>query len=128
MSAVSVELAAARAVRVRAVGLAFVVVLAVSVGLSSIVIGSILSTALLIGPPAAAFKVTCRLSSAIGVAIALGVGATLAGIVLAYDSYDWSASHRALPVSFFVVAAVVVEFALASALARRAARRARAGE
>ena len=60
LSSVSTELAAARGVRVRVVGLLFMVTLAVSVGLSAIVIGSILSTALLIGPPASALKVVNR--------------------------------------------------------------------
>ena len=49
----------------------------------------------------------------------VGVLATLLGIVLAYDSYYWTSSRRALPVSFFVVVVVVVEFALASLVQRR---------
>ncbi len=91
----------------RVVGLVFMVTLAVSVGLSAIVIGSILSTALLIGPPASALKVVDRFWRGAAIAAALGVGATWAGIVVAYDSYDWIPSHRALPVSFCVVACVV---------------------
>jgi zinc/manganese transport system permease protein len=118
LSSLSVELAAARAT--------FVVLLAVSVGLSSIVIGSILSTALLIGPPASALKVVSRLGSAFVLAAVAGVAATLAGVVLAYDSYYWFASHRGLPVSFFVVVLVVAEFVVASVAQRvrrqRAAR------
>ncbi|MFI5035900.1 MAG: metal ABC transporter permease [Acidimicrobiales bacterium] len=121
LSSLSVELAAARAVRVRLVSLTFVTVLAVSVGLTSIVIGSILSTALLIGPPASALKVVNRLSRAFALAAAAGVAATAVGVVLAYDSFYWFASHRGLPVSFFVVSLVVVEFAAAS-LVRRARR------
>lgn len=118
LSSLSSELAAARGVRLRAVGLTFMVILAVSVGLSSIIIGSILSTALLIGPPASALKVAQRFGAGLLAAMALGVGATLLGIVLAYDSYYWSSSHRGLPVSFFVVCVVVVEFMLASATQR----------
>ncbi len=123
LSSLSVELAAARSIRVRAVGFAFVTVLAISVGLSSIVIGSILSTALLIGPPASALKVADRLGRAMVVAACAGVAATLAGIVLAYDSYYWFASRRGLPVSFFVVLLVVVEFVVASVIQRRRERR-----
>ncbi len=56
----------------------------------------------------------------------LGVGATWAGIVFAYDSYYWIPSHRGLPVSFFVVFFVVAEFALLSVVQRlRRGRRAR---
>lgn len=118
LSSLSVELAAARGVRLRTIGIVFMVVLAVSVGLSAIVIGSILSTALLIGPPASALKLTNRFGAGLAVAVALGVVATWAGIVLAYDSYYWSSSRLGLPVSFFVVVVVVFEFALSS-VARR---------
>lgn len=114
LSSLSVELASARSVRVRAVGFVFVTVLAVSVGLSSIVIGSILSTALLIGPPASALRVADRLACAFVLAAIAGVAATVAGVVLAYDSYYWFASHRGLPVSLFVVVVVVLEFAAAT--------------
>jgi zinc/manganese transport system permease protein len=118
LSSLSGDLAAARGVRLRAVGLTFMVILAVSVGLSSIIIGSILSTALLIGPPASALKLAQRFGAGLIAAMALGVAATLLGIVLAYDSYYWSSSHRSLPVSFFVVCVVVVEFVLASSMQR----------
>jgi zinc/manganese transport system permease protein len=52
----------------------------------------------------------------VGVALAIGLGlvATVLGIVLAYDSYYWTSSHRGLPVSFFVVVLVVAEFVLSS--------------
>lgn len=118
LSSVSTELAFAKGVRLRAVGFVFMVVLAVSVGLSAIVIGSILSTALLIGPPASALKVVGRFGVGVAVAMALGVGATVLGVVLAYDSFYWFPSHRGLPVSFFVVVVVVVEFGVASVLQR----------
>ena len=104
----------------RAVGFAFVTVLAVSVGLSSIVIGSILSTALLIGPPASALKVADRLGRAMRRRRVRRRRGHVAGVVLAYDSYYWFASHRGLPVSFFVVVFVVVEFVVASVIQRRA--------
>ena len=58
LSSVSPDLASARGIGLRTVGLLFMLALAVSVGLSSIAIGSILSTALLIGPPATALRVT----------------------------------------------------------------------
>jgi zinc/manganese transport system permease protein len=123
LSSISPELAAARGVRVRVVSLVFIVVLAVSVGLSAIVIGSILSTALLIGPPASALKVARRFANAVALSVVLGVVATSLGIVLSYDSYYWFASHRGLPVSFCVVAVVVVQFALASAAQHLVSRR-----
>lgn len=109
LSAISTDLAAARGIRVRAVGLVFMVALAVAVGLSSLAIGSILSTALLIGPAATALRLTRRLDVALAVSSAVGVVATWLGVLLSYDSYYWGSSHQDWPVSFFVV---VVVFAL----------------
>ncbi len=78
LSSVSPDLAAARGIRVRLIGVLFMLTLAVSVGLSSIAIGSILSTALLIGPAAAALRVTTNLRAACG-RHTLGRGGHLAG-------------------------------------------------
>jgi len=114
--------------RVRVVGLLFMVTLAVSVGLSAIVIGSILSTALLIGPPASALKVGQSILVRRGHRRGTRIGATWAGIVFAYDSYYWIPSHRGLPVSFFVVAFVVVEFAFFSVVHRRPSGSPRVGD
>lgn len=104
LCSLSPDLASARGIRVRAVGLAFMLTMAVAVGLSSIAIGSILSTALLIGPAATALRVTRSLARSIVLAVAVGVAATWLGIVLAYDSSYWDPSTQGLPVSFFIVA------------------------
>ncbi len=104
LGSLSPELASARGVRTRWVGLAFMATMAVAVGLSSIAIGSILSTALLIGPAATALRLTRSLASSIALACVLGVSTTLLGILLAYDSSYWDASSQGLPVSFFIVA------------------------
>jgi zinc/manganese transport system permease protein len=106
LDTVSPDIAAARGVPVRLVGLAYMLALAVSVGLSSLTIGAILSTALLIGPAAAALRLTKTVGRAVAAACAIGVAATWAGILLAYDSYYWGSSHEGLPVSFFVVAVI----------------------
>ena len=89
--------------------------LAVSVGLSSLAIGAILSTALLIGPAAAALRLTKRVAWALVVACLIGVAATWLGVLLAYDSYYWGSSHQGLPVSFFIVAVIFAAY-LASGL------------
>ena len=112
---VSPDIAAARGVPVRLVGLAYMLALAVSVGLSSLAIGAILSTALLIGPAATALRVTRRVATALGLACLFGVAATWIGILLAYDSYYWGTSREGLPVSFFIVAVVFLGY-LASGL------------
>jgi zinc/manganese transport system permease protein len=122
LSAINPDMAAARGVRVRLVGVGFLVSLAVAVALSSIAIGAILSTALLIGPPATAIRLTRRIASSIVVACALGVGSTWVGVLLAYDSYYWGSSHNAYPVSFFIVAVTFVLY-LASGLVGRHGRK-----
>ena len=123
LTSVSPDAARARGVAVRRVALAYTLLMAVTVGLSAIVIGSVLSTALLIGPPAAALRLGRRLGASLVMAVALGAGAVVAGVVASYDSYYWWPSHRALPVSFCVVTMVVVELIVTSALARRAGAR-----
>ncbi|MGB9182595.1 MAG: metal ABC transporter permease [Solirubrobacteraceae bacterium] len=115
LASASPDIAAARGIPVRLVGIGFMAALAVAVGLSSIVIGAILSTALLIGPAATALRLTNRIGSALVLAAAIGVGATWLGVLLAYDSADWSASHNGFPVSSFIVALTFLAY-LASGL------------
>jgi zinc/manganese transport system permease protein len=110
LSSISPDLAAARGIRVRVVGVLFMLTLAVAVGLSSIAIGSVLSTALLIGPAATALRVTRNLRAALVVASVLGVVATWLGVVLAYDSFYWFPSSQGLPVSFFIVALIFLGY------------------
>lgn len=128
LSTVSTDIAAARGARVRATGLLFMLALAVSVGLSSLAIGTILSTALLIGPPAAALRLTSSVGRALLVASLIGVAATWLGVLLAYDSYYWGSSHQALPVSFFIVALVFAAYLLSGLRVSARARPAVAGE
>jgi zinc/manganese transport system permease protein len=125
LATVSPDIAAARGVPVRLVGLAYMLALAVAVGLSSLTVGAILSTALLIGPAATALRLTRRMGRALILACVTGVAATWVGILLAYDSYYWGSAHQALPVSFFIVAVVFATFLLTGLPARRAAARPR---
>ncbi len=110
LATVSPDIAAARGIPVRIVGLTYMLALAVSVGLSSLAIGAILSTALLIGPAAAALRLTKRVAWAVAAACLIGVLTTWIGVLLAYDSYYWGSSHQALPVSFFIVAIIFVTY------------------
>jgi zinc/manganese transport system permease protein len=121
LTTVSADVAAARGVPVRLVGLLYMAALAVSVGLSSLAVGAILSTALLIGPAATAVRLTRRLSGALIAACLLGVAATWLGVLLAYDSYYWDSSHQSLPVSFFVVALIFTGYLASGLAARRSA-------
>jgi zinc/manganese transport system permease protein len=118
LSSVSTEAASARGVPLRLIGALFMVALALAVGLSALAIGAILSTALLIGPAASAVRLTRRVGTATVAAVALGIGTTWAGIVMSYDSYYWTSSHKAFPVSFCIVALVLVVY-LGSGLVAR---------
>ena len=60
LSSVSAEMAAARGIPVRLVGALYLVALALAVALAAITIGTILSTALLVGPAASALRLTKR--------------------------------------------------------------------
>ena len=116
------ELAAARGIPVRLVGCVYLLALSLAVALCALTIGSILSTALLIGPAAAALRVSRRPARTIAAAAGLALAAAWLGVLLAYDSYDWPPHHQGWPVSFFVVALVLVIF-LGSGAVRWVARR-----
>jgi zinc/manganese transport system permease protein len=121
LTSVAPELAAARGIPVRMVGVLYLATLAVCVALAAVTIGTILSTAVLIGPAATALRLTRRPGRAMALAAAIGIGSIWLGIVLAYDSFDWPPAGHAWPVSFFVVTAIVVCYLLAGA-SRRAGR------
>jgi zinc/manganese transport system permease protein len=110
LSSLSPELAATRGVPVRLVAIGYLIALAVAVSLSAVTIGAILSTALLIGPAATALRLTKRAALAMVIAAAIGVATTWLGILLAYDSYDWSPKHQGWPVSFFVVTLIFASY------------------
>ncbi len=112
LSTVSPEMAAARGIPVRAVGAIYLLALALATALAAITIGTILSTALLIGPAATALRLTERPVRAMLAAAGIGSGATWLGIVLAYDSYHWPPYEHGWPVSFFVVALIFTLYLL----------------
>jgi zinc/manganese transport system permease protein len=117
LSSLSSDLAAARGVPVRALGIAYLVIMAVAVSLAAETIGAILATALVVGPPATALRLTKRPGGALVVAGLIGVAAVWLGIVLAYDSYYWPPAGHGWPVSFFVVALVFLFYLVAGAVA-----------
>jgi zinc/manganese transport system permease protein len=128
LSAVSQDIASARGVPVRLVGILYLASMAVAVSLACVTIGAILSTAVLVGPPAAALRLTRRPGAAIAWAAAIGLAVTWLGILLAYDSYYWPPAGRGgWPVSFFVVTLVLLAYLLADLRARLTTRRAGAG-
>jgi zinc/manganese transport system permease protein len=110
LATVSPEMAAARGIPVRLVGALYLLALALATALAAITIGTILSTALLIGPAAAALRLTHRPLRAMLTAMAIGIGAVWLGILLAYDSYHWPPHEHGWPVSFFIVALVFLGY------------------
>lgn len=120
LTSLSSELAAARGARVRLAGVAYLVALAISVSLSSIAIGAVLSTALLIGPAATALRLARTPVRATVLAAVIGMLSVWLGILLAYDSYYWPPHGHTWPVSFFVVVLIVAGYLLSFARRRRA--------
>jgi zinc/manganese transport system permease protein len=123
LATVSPEMAAARGIRVRLVGVLYLLALALAAALAAITIGSILGTALLVGPAASALRMTKRPLIAMFTAAGIGIGAMWLGIVLAYDSYEWPPAGHGWPISFFVVTLVFLLYLLSGLPARRHRRR-----
>ena len=113
LGSASPDLAFARGIPVRATGALCLVAIALAVSLSALTIGAILSTALLVGPAATALRLTSKPGLAVLWSAVIGVAATWLGVLLAYDSYNWPPAHHGWPVSFFVVALVVLFYLLA---------------
>ncbi len=122
LATVSPEMAAARGIPVRLVGVLYLLALALAAALAAITIGSILGTALLVGPAASALRLTKRPLVAMLTAAGIGTCAMWLGIVLAYDSYEWPPAGHGWPISFFVVTLVFVLYLL-SGLPGRGHRR-----
>lgn len=122
---VSPDLAVARGIPARLVGFVYLLAVAVAVALAALTIGAILSTTLVVGPAAAALRLTRRPGRAIALAGAIGLASTWLGLLLSWDSYYWPPLRHGWPASFFIVSLVLVSYILAGALGR--ARRERRG-
>jgi zinc/manganese transport system permease protein len=123
LSSLDPDLAAVRGVPVRLIGLLHLTVVALAVALSAITVGAILATALLIGPAAIALYLAKRPGLAILLAAAIGVGTTWGGILVAYDSYQWTGGNG-WPVSFCIVALIFLTYLAVVLAGVREARRA----
>jgi zinc/manganese transport system permease protein len=123
LSSASTDLAEVRGVHVRIAGALCLVAIALAVALSAMTIGAILSTALLVGPAAAALRLTSRPGLVMMWSAVIGVGATWLGVLLAFDSYYWSSARRGWPVSFFVVTLILIFYLLAQWLGGRNGKR-----
>jgi len=119
LATVSPEMAAARGIPVRLVGALYLLALALAAALAAITIGSLLGTALLVGPAASALRLTKRPLPAMLTAACIGIGAMWLGALLAYDSYEWPPAGHGWPVSFFVVTLVFIAYLAAGLPERR---------
>lgn len=90
------ELAEAKGVPVRAIGILFLAIVAVAVAECAQIVGVLLVFALMVGPPAAAARLTRGPVAGIALAAGLAVAQSWLGIALAYWT-DW-------PTSFWITA------------------------
>lgn len=111
-ASVDPAVAEARGVPVRALGLAFVVLLALTITMAVQVVGTLLLFALVVTPAATALRITARPGRVALIAVALALAAVWGGLVLA--------AMVDLPPSFFVVSlAVLAWLAVLATVGRR---------
>ncbi len=103
-ASVDPAVAEARGVPVRALGIAFVVLLALTITMAVQVVGTLLLFALVVTPAATALRLTARPTRVAAVSVALALGSVWGGLVLA--------AMVDLPPSFFIVALAVLAWAV----------------
>jgi zinc/manganese transport system permease protein len=92
-------------VPVRALAMAFLLILAISVAVTVQIVGTLLVFALLVAPGAAALQVTARPVAGVAISVAVAVAVTWAGLALAY--------FTDLPVGFLVTTLALGAYAAA---------------
>lgn len=122
LSSIAADLAAVRGVSVRLVGLLVLVAISIAVALAAMTIGTILSTALLIGPAAIGLRLTSRPGLAMAWGALAGLAATWLGVLLAYDSFYWPPARHGWPVSFFVVTLIFLGYVAVQGITSRVRR------
>jgi zinc/manganese transport system permease protein len=110
-ASVDPEVAEARGVPVRALGLAFVVLLALTITMAVQVVGTLLLFALVVTPAATALRLTARPPAVAALAVALALGSVWGGLVLS--------AMVNLPPSFFIVSLAVLAWLAVLACTRR---------
>jgi zinc/manganese transport system permease protein len=110
-ASVDPDVAEARGVPVRALGLAFVVLLALTITMAVQVVGTLLLFALVVTPAATALRLTARPPMVAALAVALALGSVWGGLVLS--------AMVDLPPSFFIVSLAVLAWLAVLACTRR---------
>jgi zinc/manganese transport system permease protein len=119
-STLDAELAAIRGLRVRLLGTAFLVVLAIVTAESTQAVGALLLLGLIAAPAGAAHQLTTRPYRGLALSAALAVGAAWGGLALSY-------AIASLPPSSAIIGLAAAAYAVAAILARVRRRRSRAG-
>jgi len=117
-ASVDPAVAEARGVPVRALGLAFVVLLALTITMAVQVVGTLLLFALVVTPAATALRITARPARVAALAVLLALGSVWGGLVLS--------AMVDLPPSFFIVSLAVLAWVVVLASVGR--RRGRPAE
>jgi zinc/manganese transport system permease protein len=112
-ASVDPAVAEARGVPVRALGIAFVVLLALTITMAVQVVGTLLLFSLVVTPAATALRLTARPGRVAAIAVAVALGSVWAGLVLS--------ALVDLPPSFFIVSVTVVLWLAARAVSNRPA-------
>lgn len=108
------ELAEAKGVPLRLVSTAFLAIVALAVSECAQIVGVLLVFTLMVGPPAAAQRLTTGLWSGLGVSAALALAEAWLGLTIAYHT-DW-------PVSFCIAALSALGYFAALAVPAMATR------
>jgi zinc/manganese transport system permease protein len=119
-ASVDADVAAARGVPVRAVSLAFLLLLGLAVAATSQITGVLLVFALLVAPAASAQAVTARPAASLALTVVLGLLIVWLGLGIAYFS--------PYPAGFFIATVAFCIYVLARLLALARAARARTHE
>jgi zinc/manganese transport system permease protein len=117
-ASVDSDVAVARGLPVRTLGMAFMALLGLTVGAAVQTVGSLLVTGLLVTPAAAAHRLTARPGRALALSAGIGVGCVWGGLTLSY-------AFPRMPPSFLVVAlafGVYIAAVLGDELRRHRAR------
>ncbi len=102
MCSIDYSMAFVRGIKVSMINFIFIILMSLVVEEDSIIVGALLSTALVIGPAAAAIRITDNIKTAMLISAVLGSVSIILGVILSYDSYHWPPFGRGWPVSFFV--------------------------
>jgi len=113
-ASVDPDVAEARGVPVRALGLAFVVLLALTITMAVQVVGTLLLFALVVTPAATALRLTARPVRVAALAVAMALGSVWGGLVLS--------AMVDLPPSFFIVSLAVLAWVAVLMATRRSSR------